>query len=511
MSNTSKTPLGTLRELALSVGAVMGLLCISASMCAVFFAVTPLVFRSGSMAPAIDTGSVALARMVPAAELQVGDVVSVDLADGTKITHRITEIVGLVGNSAELVLKGDANDVVDPETYVVTEAQRVFADVPYAGYFVSWLSTPFAWGIGAVLSTSLIAIAWQPSEHKNERPRHSSGKHVAVSSVAIVTVAATVTGVGVSRSEMTLAASTDVAYATTTLTAGTVALPASFTCEGGGLLTPVTFKWPNTNAAYTYTLDFGPVGGSPVAQFEVAPSAVNPSTFSSASIGGLLALGTYQLTLKAKVGTFLATGSRTHTFSRLNLVLGVTSSCGSPSSTTAGVAARSAPAPATPTTESVPPVTSTTVATVPLTTTTTVPPTTTTTAPPTTTTTVPPTTTTTTVPVPPPPVTTTTTAPVALASPQTSPSGTSTAQVVDIDGSPTLQIVDTAGVVQYSAPATSSEAYGYGVNWSAGDQLWLLGPNQLVRLDASGGSWSRTVVDPAATDEIPAEILALLQ
>jgi hypothetical protein len=93
----------------------------------------------------------------------------------------------------------------------------------------------------------------------------------------------------------------------------------------------------------------------------------------------------------------------------------------------------------------------------------------------------------------------------------TSPSGAATAQVVDIDGSPTLQIVDTAGNVQYSAPATSSEAYGYGVNWSARDQLWLLGPNQLVRLDASGGSWSRTVVDPAATDDVPAEILALLQ
>ncbi|MBY4062674.1 signal peptidase I, partial [Rhodococcus fascians] len=111
------------------------------------------------------------------------------------------------------------------------------------------------------------------------------------------------------------------------------------------------------------------------------------------------------------------------------------------------------------------------------------------------------------------PVTTTTTppTPALLAAPRTSPSGASTAQVVDLDGAPTLQIVDTAGIVQYSAPATSSEAYGYGVQWAAGDQLWLLGPNQLVRLDASGGSWSRTAVDPAATDEIPAEILALLQ
>ncbi|KZF00214.1 hypothetical protein A2J04_12275 [Rhodococcus sp. EPR-279] len=73
-----------------------------------------------------------------------------------------------------------------------------------------------------------------------------------------------------------------------------------------------------------------------------------------------------------------------------------------------------------------------------------------------------------------------------------------------------MQIVDAIGAVQYSAPATSSEAYGYGVNWSAGDQLWLLGPDQLVRLDSSGGSWSRTVIDPTATDLVPADILELL-
>ncbi|MEU3471523.1 hypothetical protein [Rhodococcus sp. NPDC006774] len=48
------------------------------------------------------------------------------------------------------------------------------------------------------------------------------------------------------------------------------------------------------------------------------------------------------------------------------------------------------------------------------------------------------------------------------------------------------------------------------MNWSAGDQLWLLGPGQLVRLDSAGGSWSRSVIDPAATDRIPADILALL-
>ncbi|MDV6262797.1 hypothetical protein [Rhodococcoides yunnanense] len=99
-----------------------------------------------------------------------------------------------------------------------------------------------------------------------------------------------------------------------------------------------------------------------------------------------------------------------------------------------------------------------------------------------------------------------------LAASMVSPSGASTARLVDVDGSPTLQIVDDAsGAIQYSAPASTSEAYGYGVNWSAGDQLWILGPDQLIRLDGTGGSWSRSVIDPTETDLIPADILALLK
>ncbi|MET0318159.1 MAG: hypothetical protein ABW188_15150 [Rhodococcus fascians] len=81
--------------------------------------------------------------------------------------------------------------------------------------------------------------------------------------------------------------------------------------------------------------------------------------------------------------------------------------------------------------------------------------------------------------------------------------------MVSVDGSPTLQITDSSGDMQYSGPISSSSEYGYGVAWASGDQLWLLGPSQLVRLDGTGGGWSRTVVDPAS-GEVPAEISALL-
>lgn len=500
-------------EFALSVGAFLGLLCVVVSLCAVFFGVTPLVFRSGSMSPAIDTGAVALARTVPAADLVAGDIVSVDMPDGTRITHRIVDVVGRLGNSAELVLQGDANSVADPETYVVTEAQRVFADVPYAGYFVSWLSTPFAWGVGAVLSISLLVIAWRPVGRDGNEPKHSTGKHIAVASVALVTATATVIGVGISRSEMTLAASTDTAYASGTVAAGTVVLPLSFTCTGGGLLVPLTFSWPNKNAAYTYTLDYVSVTGGPTTRFEVGPSSADPQTFSSTQLGGLLALGNYRLTLRAKLGNFVTSGSLIHTLSRLSLLAGVVTSCGSPSSSTTAAGARSAPLVAE---TSTPPTAaaSTAESTSPFPSTTVPPPTTTEVPPasaavPTTTTTVPPTTTTvsttTTTPPPPPPPPA-----VNLTTPSSSPSGSAVATVIDSDGSPTLQIADSAGAVQYSGPITATDEYGYGIAWASGDQLWLLGPSQLVRFDRSDSGWSRSVVDRTATDEIPADIAAQL-
>ena len=48
------------RELALNIGAVAGLVCIIAAAASMFLGIKPLVFRSGSMEPAISTGALAL-------------------------------------------------------------------------------------------------------------------------------------------------------------------------------------------------------------------------------------------------------------------------------------------------------------------------------------------------------------------------------------------------------------------------------------------------------------------
>ncbi|OZE88483.1 signal peptidase I [Rhodococcoides fascians] len=520
------------RELALSAGAFVGLVCVLFALAAVFFGITPLIFRSGSMSPAIDTGALALSKKTPADDIQIGDIVNVTNAGGSSITHRVVDIGAVGTGSVQLFLKGDANADPDVESYIVSDARRVFFSVDKLGYAVAWLSGPIAVFLGGIAVGALLMLAWRPRGERSagNRPSEASetppGRH-SRSPLPVILAIACVGAVAITASNTptTLAAGTDTATATSgSFTTGLIPAPGPLGCTnktrsllGIGLLPYVTLSWATAGAGYTYRLTLTKSGSADIV-IPISTTAATGNITHDVENGAILNLapltGTYTARVQAVSGTRLSAPSATFTidFSAV-IVLLPSAVCGVAGS--AGVAARSAPAAAATTTESLPPVASTT--TVPPTTTTTVPPTTTATVPPTTTSTVPLTTTTTTVPAPPPlpPTTTSTTttspSPAPVSTPTTSPSGASTARVVDLDGSPTLQIVDTAGTVQYSAPATSSEAYGYGVNWSAGDQLWLLGPNQLVRLDASGGSWSRTVVDPAATDEIPAEILALLQ
>lgn len=150
-----------LRELALNVGAVIGVLCIVLALASALFGVTPLVFRSGSMSPDIPTGSLALARSVPAQELEVGDVVSVVNEQGVRVTHRAVDLAPVPGGSAVVAtLKGDANSVPDVSPYVIEEADRVMVHAPGLGYAVSWITSPVAIFLGGMLAGALMMVAF---------------------------------------------------------------------------------------------------------------------------------------------------------------------------------------------------------------------------------------------------------------------------------------------------------------------------------------------------------------
>lgn len=181
MAEQSTTPTDTsredrrdrVRELILNVGAVVGLVCIVVAALSMLLGVTPLVFRSGSMSPEIPTGSLALARSVPASEIAVGDVVSVDNQQGVRITHRVVDLAAAPADSGVVAtLQGDANPVPDVSPYVFDHADRVFFHIPAIGYAVGWLTSPVAIFFGGALVGAVVVLAagYGPAPRRAERP-----------------------------------------------------------------------------------------------------------------------------------------------------------------------------------------------------------------------------------------------------------------------------------------------------------------------------------------------------
>lgn len=183
--------LRAVREVVLTVGAVLGVLCLVSGAAAVAFDIKPVVFQSGSMSPAVDTGALGISRTVPASELAVGDIVTVRTGTGVRVTHRIKDI-SLSGKKATLVLKGDANGVADDKVYVVKSAPRLMFDIPMAGYVVSFISGPIGIFAGGLLVGVVLLTVFRPG---NPRSKKGGGARKAFSAVAVMIIGTTVTGV----------------------------------------------------------------------------------------------------------------------------------------------------------------------------------------------------------------------------------------------------------------------------------------------------------------------------
>lgn len=115
-----------------------------------------LTVLSGSMEPAIPTGSQIIDLSVPAANLKKGDVISFPRPGhpGELVTHRI---VKLDTDAAVPIIttKGDANGLPDPEPVAGGgRILKVVAQVPLAGYLLNAISQP----LGRLLLVAAIAL-----------------------------------------------------------------------------------------------------------------------------------------------------------------------------------------------------------------------------------------------------------------------------------------------------------------------------------------------------------------
>jgi signal peptidase len=141
-----------------------------------------LIVKSGSMAPAIQTGDVVVTKLVRPSEIRVGDVVT--FRDPSRnedlVTHRVQRIEP---NGAQITFetRGDANTGVEDWDIARngTVGRYVFR-IPKIGFGLVWIAIPFARialvaGACLVLGSVLLRAIWsRPSTKPSEVPSNVS-------------------------------------------------------------------------------------------------------------------------------------------------------------------------------------------------------------------------------------------------------------------------------------------------------------------------------------------------
>jgi len=137
------------------------------------------VVLSGSMEPAIRTGSVVF--IIPQKQYKIGDIVTFGQATKTQAptTHRIVDTKFINGAQA-FITKGDANNANDQRDVPATEIQGlVFLTIPLMGYVINFARNPIVFISIIALCAILIIVDQAKSimaEMKKEKTEKSSTK-----------------------------------------------------------------------------------------------------------------------------------------------------------------------------------------------------------------------------------------------------------------------------------------------------------------------------------------------
>lgn len=162
---------GWVGEIVLTLLAIFGVVCIAAVIAAWVFGINIMMFRTGSMAPEIPAGSVALVREIPAAEAEVGDVITVERPGQLPVTHRVisNEPDPEGGPEDRLIeMKGDNNPNPDSVDYHVSEVQLLFWSQPEWGHVFSRMADPVTLGAVTMVAALIVTWAFWPRGRDNE-------------------------------------------------------------------------------------------------------------------------------------------------------------------------------------------------------------------------------------------------------------------------------------------------------------------------------------------------------
>lgn len=160
-----------LHEVLLTIAAVAGGIAIVLAVLGFTFNLSLVMFQSGSMAPTIPSGSVALVTEIPAGSAEVGDIVTVDRPGQLSVTHRVAAIEPAESGLYLLTLRGDANAADDPLRYKVSEVGKVMGSLPGLAPAIAWLSHPLTLATLTLMTAALVVWAFWPSRLQIEGAR----------------------------------------------------------------------------------------------------------------------------------------------------------------------------------------------------------------------------------------------------------------------------------------------------------------------------------------------------
>jgi signal peptidase len=168
---------GVLSEILLWVAALAGLVCIVLVILAFVAHITLIMFRTGSMAPTIPTGSVAIVQQIPASQVHVGDVVTVDRPGELPVTHRVRAVAdGSTSGERLLTLRGDANAQDDVAPYPVSTVRIVRFAIPGLAPVIVAFGNPFVLGsITIGVAVLVIWAFWPRRRAAAEEPAEAPG------------------------------------------------------------------------------------------------------------------------------------------------------------------------------------------------------------------------------------------------------------------------------------------------------------------------------------------------
>ena len=168
LRTTPRRPLvSRITDAILSLLALLGIVCILATIAAFALNISLIMFKTGSMSPTIPTGSLAVVRQIPASDIKVGDVTTVSRGEGQlPVTHRIVSVSPVGGDTYSIEMKGDANDSPDPQPYEVTEVKKMLWHAPGLAYVVAAASQPRYMAAITVATSLLVVWAFWPRKQQ---------------------------------------------------------------------------------------------------------------------------------------------------------------------------------------------------------------------------------------------------------------------------------------------------------------------------------------------------------